>query len=169
MVNAVDYTRLSNPLIRNAQPDISRVLGQRMASGPTIPVLFAMSKAPDLATGLARLSKFRRLFGPLHLVVSEQNKQFSVRVVHDDPDVPLPASLAAPQAAFLHERAQSLAVRPFAPVAVSMPLAQTELESFLDIFGLVPTEGDAALHYRLGDAWIPFVSEIQRAMESNRG
>lgn len=160
MVHAADYARLWNTLIRkSARTDITRLLGQRMASGPSIPVLFALSTAPDLATGLARLAKFKHLFGPLRLVISEQRKQFSIKVMADDPDVPLPASLAAPQVVFLHERAQSLAVRPFAPVAVSMPLSQVERESFVDIFGLVPAEGEAALHYRLDDARIPFVSE----------
>ncbi len=71
----------------------------------------------------------------------------------------MPATLAAPQVVFLHERTQSLAVRPFSPVAVSMPLPQAERESFVDIFGLVPTEGDAALHYRRSDARIAFISE----------
>jgi AraC-like DNA-binding protein len=160
MVNAADYARLWNTLIRKAaRPDVSRLLGQRMASGPTIPVLFALSTAPDLATGLSRLAKFKHLFGPLRLVVTEQNRQFSIRVMPDDPNVPVPASLAAPQVVFLHLRVQSLAVRPFAPVAVSMPLPQSERESFVDVFGLVPSEGEAALHYRLDDARIPFVSE----------
>lgn len=160
MVNAADYARLWNTLVRKAaRPDVIRLLGQRMANGPSIPVLFALSTAPDLATGVARLAKFKHLFGPLRLVVNEQRKQFSVRVVPDDPNVPLPTSLAGPQVVFLHERAQSLAVRPFAPLAVSMPLPQAERESFVDIFGQVPTEGDAALHYRLEDAHIPFVSE----------
>lgn len=160
MVNAADYARLWNMLIRKAAiPNTSRLLGQRMASGPTIPVLFALSTAPDLATGLTRLAKFKHLFGPLRLAVSEHRKQFSIRVIQDDPDVPVPITLAAPQVIFLHERAQSLAVRRFAPLAVSMPLPQAERESFVDIFGLVPTEGDAALHYRPEDARIPFVSE----------
>lgn len=160
MVNAADYARIWNSLIRRAdQPDIVRTLGQRMANGPTIPVLFALSAAPDLATGASRLAKYKHLFGPLRLVVSEQGKRFSIRVVQDDPAVPLPASLAAPQVIFLHERAQSLAVRRFAPVAVSMPLPQAERETFADTFGRVPDEGDAALHYRSEDARIPFVSQ----------
>ena len=160
MVDAADYARLWNTLVRKAaRPDITRLLGQRMANGPSIPVLFALSTAPDLATGLARLAKFKHLFGPLRLVDQRTAQAVlgaggagrSERSVAGQP--------GGPQVVFLHERAQSLAVRPFAPVAVSMPLPQAERESFVDIFGLVPTEGEAALHYRLEDARIPFVSE----------
>lgn len=160
MVDATDFSRLWNALVQKAgHPSVTRLIGQRMANGPTIPILFALSTAPDLATGMERFSRFKHLFGPVRMLVSETAARFSVRVLPDEPGVPLPPTLAAPQVIFLHERAQSLAMRPFAPVAVSMPLPQAERESFADIFGMVPTEGDAALHYRRDDARIGFISE----------
>jgi AraC-like DNA-binding protein len=160
MVDATDFCRLWNTLVKKSgQSSISRLLGQRMANGPAIPVLFALSTAPNLATGMARFSRFKHLFGPVRMLVSETAARFSVHVLPDEPSVPLPPTLSGPQVVFLHERAQSLAMRPFAPVAVSMPLSLAERESFVDIFGLVPTEGDAALHYRRDDARIGFISE----------
>jgi AraC-like DNA-binding protein len=171
MVYADDFCRLWSALVqKSGQPDVSRFLGQRLANGPTIPVHFALSTAPDLATGLARFARFKTLFGPLRLSVTETANRFGVRVLPDDPSVPVPPTASVMQIVFLHLRAQSLAMRPFAPVAVSMPLSHTERESFVDIFGMVPTEGDAALHYRRDDARIGFISEnteLWRATEAD--
>ena len=160
MVDATDFCRLWNALVqKSGHSSVTRLVGQRMANGPTIPVLFALSTARDLATGMERLSRFKHLFGPVRMLVNETATRFSVRILPDEPSVPLPPTLAAPQVIFLHQRAQLLAMRPFAPAAVSMPLSQAERESFVDIFGMVPTEGDAALHYRRDDARIGFISE----------
>ena len=55
-----DFSRLWNALVKKSgQPSISLYLEQRMAYGPAIPILFAPSTAPNLATGVARFSRFK--------------------------------------------------------------------------------------------------------------
>lgn len=51
-----------------------------MAGGPAIPVLFALSTAPDFETGITRMAQFKTLFGPMQFVVSRSTSDFAVRV-----------------------------------------------------------------------------------------
>jgi AraC-like DNA-binding protein len=160
LVLARDYMRLWNTVIRlSPVPDTTRLLGQRMARGPAIPVLFALTAAPDLATGLTRMAKYKSLFGPVRWVVSQRSDRVSLQIVQDTPDVPMPDNLSSPQIVFLHEITKGLAVQPFSPLAVSLPLSLAEREGLADVFGVLPENGPPMLQYRRSDAHIPFVSE----------
>ena len=91
LVTANEYLRLWNAIMDlSRQQDVSRLLGLRMAGGPAISVLFALSPAPDFETGINRMAKFKSLFGPMEFIVSRSPAQFRVRFASVLPTVILP-------------------------------------------------------------------------------
>lgn len=141
------------------QEDISRRLGLRMAGGPAIPVLFALSTAPDFETGIDRMAKFKSLFGPMRIFVSRTWSDFNVCVAPDRPGKTLPGSFSSPQIIYLHAQANALARRAIQPLRVRLPLPLGERERLADVFGQTPDAGDATLIYSRSDARIPFISD----------
>ncbi len=171
LVSAQEYVRLWTALMAlSGRADATRLLGLRMASGPAIPVLFAMSSAPDFETGLDRLARYKRLFGPMRFAITKTQAALSVRVEPDTSDIELPASFSSPQIVYLHAVAMALSTRRFPPSGVSLPLAQAEREDLADVFGFTPTEGPPSLAYARSDARIAFVSDnpaLWRATEAD--
>uniref|UniRef100_UPI002FDD1B6D helix-turn-helix transcriptional regulator n=1 Tax=Rubrimonas sp. TaxID=2036015 RepID=UPI002FDD1B6D len=171
LVSAQEYVRLWTALMAlSGRSDTTRLLGLRMASGPAIPVLFAMSSAPDFETGLERLARYKHLFGPMRFAITRTPAALSVRVEPDAPDIDLPASFSSPQIVYLHAVAMALSTRPFPPTGVSLPLPHTDREDLADVFGVTPAEGPPSLAYARADARIAFVSDnpaLWRATEAD--
>ena len=171
LVSADEYLRLWTAMMDlSPQPDVSHLLGLRMAGGPAIPVLFAMSTAPDLETGISRMAEFKSLFGPMRLMVSRTSTDYTVRIGPDGPTLSLPASFSSPQIIYLQAQATALAQRRLLPLRVSLPLPQDERERLEPVIGQVPTHGEPVLTYARADARIPFVSdnpELWRATEAD--
>ena len=162
-VSAKEYLLLWNEIIKRANsPFIYRTLGQRMANGPAIPVLFSLSCAPNLQTGLERFSRFKHLFGPIKLILKPSTKAFTAEFHPSEDGVALPASFSVPQIIFLYCKANLLSVKPLQPIRVRLPLPQAERENLNDIFGSVPEEGDPQIVYHSEDMAKPFISENER-------
>ncbi len=160
LVTSDEYLRLwAAMMMLSRQQDVARLLGLRMAGGPAIPVLFALSTAPDFETGIARMAQFKSLFGPMQFVVSQTSSEFTVRVAPDMATSPLPGSFSSPQIIYLHAQANALARHAIRPLRVSLPLPQDERARLVDVFGQVPDDGDAALTYARADARAPFISD----------
>lgn len=171
LVTAADFVRLWALVIDQAnRPSLSRYLGERMASGPAIPVLFALSTAPDFATGLERMTRFKHLFGPVRLVSQSVGETIQTALVSDEPAVDLPPSFTSSQMVYVQAQLRSLATRPIWPLAARMPLARPEREDLADLFGLVPEHGEPMLRYKLEDLSVPFISgneELWAAVEAD--
>ncbi len=171
LVTADVYLRLWTAMMDlSAQPDVSRLLGLRMAGGPAIPVLFALSTAPDFETGINRMAEFKSLFGPMQFIMTRSPSEFTVRVGPDLPTAPLPGSFSSPQIIYLHAQANALARHQIHPLRVRLPLPLDERERLEDVFGQVPGEGEATLSYARSDARLPFVSdnpELWQATEAD--
>lgn len=160
LVSADEYLRLWAAMMDLSKlPDVSKLLGLRMAGGPAIPVLFALSTAPDFETGITRMAQFKSLFGPMQFVVWRSASEFTVRVVPDLATTTLPGSFSSPQIIYLHAQANALSRHPIRPVRVSLPLPQDERERLSDVFGQTPAHGEATLTYTRSDARIAFVSD----------
>lgn len=160
LVTADEYLRLWNALMDlSKQQDVSRLLGLRMAGGPAIPVLFALSTAPDFETGIERMAKFKSLFGPMKFIVSRSASEFTVHVAPDVASATLPGSFSSPQIVYLHAQANALARHAIRPLRVSLPLPEEERERLFDDFGQMPSQGEATLTYSRTDARMPFVSD----------
>lgn len=160
LVSAEEYLRLWSAMMDvSRQQDVARLLGLRMAGGPAIPVLFALSTAPDFETGITRMAQFKSLFGPMQFVVSRSAQEFTVRVAPDVATALLPGSFSSPQIIYLHAQANALARHAIRPLRVNLPLPQDERARLADVFGMIPEHGDAALTYARADARRPFISD----------
>ena len=167
LVSAEEYLRLWAAMMDLAgQQDISRLLGLRMAGGPAIPILFALSTAPDFETGITRMAQFKSLFGPMQFVVSRSALEFTVRVAQDVTTAPLPGSFSSPQVIYLHAQANALARHAIRPLRVSLPLPHDERMRLSDVFGMIPDEGDAAVTYTRADSRVPFISDNPELWEA---
>lgn len=171
LVSAEEYIAIWNAMMAQSRnTDITRLLGLRIASGPAIPVLFAMSSAPDLETGLDRISEFKHLFGPMRFEIARTSAELRIRVTADAHGLQLPSSFSSPQIVYVHAQAMALAVRRFSPRSVSLPLPVNQRQGLADVFGMVPHEGEPALTYSRANAQIPFMSdnpELWRATEAD--
>ena len=160
LVSADEYLRLWAAMMDlSRRQDVSKLLGLRMAGGPAIPVLFALSTAPDFETGIDRMAQYKNLFGPMQFIVSRSPSEFTVSVAPDLPTAPLPGSFSSPQIIYLHAQANALARQAIRPLRVCLPLPQDERERLAETFGRVPERGDATVTYARADARAPFVSD----------
>lgn len=160
LVTAEEYLRLWTAMMDlSGQQDVSKLLGLRMAGGPAVPVLFALSTAPDFETGIQRMAKFKSLFGPMQLVISHNASEFCVRVVSDVQGTALPGSFSSAQIVYIHAQANALARHAIRPLRVCLPLPQDARGRMTEVFGLVPEDGDASLTYSRPDARVPFISD----------
>ncbi len=167
LVTAEEYLRLWTAITDlSGQQDISKLLGLRMAGGPAIPVLFALSTAPDFETGITRMAQFKSLFGPMQFAVSRSASEFTVSVAPDVATAPLPGSFSSPQIIYLHAQANALARHAIRPLRVFLPLPQDERERLEETFGQVPGHGDATLTYARADARVPFISDNPELWEA---
>ncbi|PWR04497.1 virulence regulating protein [Meridianimarinicoccus roseus] len=167
LVSADEYLALwASMMDLSQQQDVSKLLGVRMASGPAIPVLFALSTAPDFETGIDRMSRFKSLFGPMRFVVTRTLSNFSVSVAPDRADLSLPGSFSSPQIIYLHAQASALARQAIRPLQVCLPLPRGERERLADVFEQVPDEGEATLIYARTDACVPFISDNPELWEA---
>lgn len=169
LVSADEYLTLWAAMMDlTVQDDVSKLLGLRMAGGPAIPVLFALSTAPDFETGITRMAEFKSLFGPMKFIVSQSASEFTVRVAPDVATAPLPGSFSSPQIIYLHAQANALARRAIHPLRVCLPLPQDERGRLADIFGLIPDHGCATLTYARTDARMPFISNNPELWEATK-
>ncbi len=160
LVTSDEYLRLWAAMMDiSKQRDVSRLLGLRLAGGPAIPVLFALSTAPDFETGIERMAKFKSLFGPMQFIVSSGASEFTVRVAADVATATLPGSFSSPQIIYLHTQTNGLSRHAIRPLRVCLPLPEDERERLSDVFGQVPSHGEATLTYSQSDARAPFVSD----------
>lgn len=171
LVSAPEYLKLWTAMMDlSQQPDVAKLLGLRMASGPAIPVLFAMSSAPDFETGVTRLSAYKSLFGPMAFDLARTADAFTVRVTPNEQNLFLPPTFSSPQIVYLHAKTMALARQRFRPRKVSLPLPKMEREALKDVFGTVPDDGPPTLSYTMADARVPFVSanpDLWDATEAN--
>lgn len=159
LVSAAEYLKLWTAMMDlSSEPNVAKTMGLRMASGPAVPMLFAMSSAPDFETGVTRMAAYKSLFGPTTFDLESTPDLFTVRVNPNEQNYPLPPTFSSAQTIYLHAKTMTLAQHRFLPQSVSLPLPRAQREDLEDVFGTVPDDGAAALSYVVADARVPFIS-----------
>lgn len=159
LVSGDDYVLLWDAIVElSGAPCIARDLGLRMAQGPAVPVLFAMSAAANFETGLKRMARYKHLFGPMRFAITQSKTELKIQVIPDGLVPELPITFSSAQIVFLHAKTKSLATRAFTPSFVSVPLPVSERESLEEVFGMVPEFGSPILCYAASHVQVPFVS-----------
>lgn len=160
LVYAQEYMHLWNAFAARSKIEkLSQCIGERMSNGPIVPVLLAMSSAPNFMIGIRRLSELERIFGPVKIHITQSGPFFEVDLTSVQPDVELPPTFSAPQIIYMQSSCRRFAVKPFHPLSVRIPLSANERDGLIDVFGCRPEFGAPKLVYRTADVLEPFFSE----------
>jgi len=156
-----DFVDLWNSVIHLAGSSFNPLsLGRKMANGPLIPIFLACSCAPNLRVGLERLARYKALFGPVIMVVSNNRNGLRVEFMPEDEDVELPVSMAVPMSIFVVEKARNHTARQINPLVVTLPASQLDTTEAETYFGCAPQiSNTAALEFTEKDASTRFISE----------
>ena len=160
-VTSQDFVALWNSVIDLAGPRYDPLLlGRKMANGTMAPIFLACTCAPNLRVGLERVARYKALFGPVLMVISNQRYGLRVEFRPDTDDIELPASLAIPMSIFVVEKARNHSARHINPLSVSLPESRYDLSAAEAYFGALPLSSDiVALEFTEKDANTRFISE----------
>ncbi|WP_299549577.1 AraC family transcriptional regulator [uncultured Tateyamaria sp.] len=135
-VTAADYFSGWNAILAEADRDDAPLfLGRAYARGPFNPAFFAFTCSPTVAVGLERLSLFKPLTGPLILSLNRlQDQTLEITKTSNQPTLPLPATFAATELAFLTEAIRACTGHHVTPRSARLPeriACHEALEEFL--------------------------------------
>jgi AraC-like DNA-binding protein len=138
------------------------MLGQSVSVEAFSPPIFACFCSPNLNTALARLSKYKRLMGPLRLDITAGGRE-TVAVFGGLPDeMPPPPSMIATELVFLVHMARLATRENVVPARVFVPTRLAESERFEAFFGTAVSPGPASgVSFRAEDALKPFLTTHQ--------
>ena len=137
-VTATDYFAGWNAILAEAdREDAPLVLGRAYARGPFNPAFFAFTCSPTVAVGLERLSLFKPLTGPLFLGLKRRPDQsLEISKTSNTPSLPMPATFAATELAFLTEAMRACTGHHIVPLNARLPerlACHDALEEFLGV------------------------------------
>ncbi|MGB3472317.1 MAG: helix-turn-helix domain-containing protein [Erythrobacter sp.] len=160
LVSGQDFVVLFQTLAEMAGERADPIaVGKAMASGPILPIFLALSIAPNMAEGFRRLARYKTLFGPMAINLSQSKAGLRVEIVADDPTLTLPAQLSAPIAVFLVEKARAHSLKDIVPLRVTFPGGLIEDDVASAYFGTNIVHGaNVVIDFATTDALAPFVS-----------
>lgn len=163
-VTARQYFDVWNAMVEMAdREDLAQHLGVAIARGPVVPVFLALSCAPDLESGLHRLSKYKSLIGPVRMRVTRDARQLVVDYLSADASVEMPATMGALHLVFSVEKARGLMGHPIQPLAATLKATEPYRRSLGQYLGVVPDYGEgASVRYAMADAQRPFIGGDDR-------
>jgi AraC-like DNA-binding protein len=163
-VTARQYFDVWNAMVELAdREDLAEYLGVAIARGPVVPVFLALSCAPDLESGLHRLSRFKSLIGPVSMSVMKDAHQLVVEYQSVDPAVEMPATMGALHLVFSVEKARGLMAHPLRPLAATLKATEAYRRTLGQYLGVMPEYGETtSLRYALLDAKRPFIGGNDR-------
>ncbi len=140
--------------------DVVPYLGVAISRGPVIPVFFTLSCAPDLETGLMRMSQFKSLLGPTRMRVFRDGPLLRVEYESADSRIPMPSSLGALQIVCMVENIRGATAHLVQPVMTGFNGTDAERRQIAGHLGIMPERSDAAfVAFSPEDAKRRFISE----------
>lgn len=134
-------------------------LGQGVSVEAFNPPIFAVLCSPNLNIGMERLSRFKRLIGPLTLDVDVTSESTKVSLDCLFEDNPLPDSLAATELVFLVNLVRLASREQIVPISVTSTAALADKDRYSEYFGVSPKQGESnCLTFSAFDARRPFVT-----------
>ncbi|MEM8500529.1 MAG: helix-turn-helix domain-containing protein [Pseudomonadota bacterium] len=163
-VTAAQYFDAWNALERlTDHPCHITFLGVTIARGPVIPTFFALTCAPNLETGLRRLSLYKSLLGPTQLRVFREHDLFWIEFHSADAALDVPSGLGALNLVYLVEAVRLATADHIIPASASLRGTKHERHDIAGHLGVMPEDGDFnAVAYTMADARRSFVSENPR-------
>jgi len=159
-VDAATYFRLWEAVLaRSPRPDAIAFLGKTMANGPVIPAFFALSSAPTLRVGFARLARYKRLIGPTAIAIQETTDTVTLTFLSEVQEAPMPASLGALHLVFAAERARTLTASEVRPLSATLPSGAGVFEGVSEDLGITPDpDRTSSIVFSSADMNTPLVS-----------
>jgi len=134
-------------------------IGQAISVEAFDPPIFASMCSPNLNIAFQRLSVFKKLFGPLALLVDVTANHTSATLECYAEAGPIPRSMAAAETVFLTQLVRLATRHRVVPIAVSMPELPDRIEDYKEYFGVMPKAGNAVcVTFSHEDAVRPFLT-----------
>lgn len=177
LVDAATYFGLwERALSMSTRSDAVVFLGTTMATGPVIPAFFALSSAPTLRIGFARLARYKGLIGPTAIRIEETPRSVTLSFYSEDASVPMPPSFGALHLVFAAERARTLTARPVKPLQATLPILGDRFDGVSESIDTVPRTGDvSSITFAAKDMDMPLVAqddalwrEVEQDLEAQR-
>ncbi len=144
-------------------------LGQAVPVESFNPPLFAALCSPNLLVGMKRLSDYKKLLGPMSLVVRENSTSVTLTLDTIDPEETIPGFLAATESVFLVHLIRLATREHVVPLKIETQEALDcdrvtpclgQDRAYLDFFGIAPQQGDRnQITFSLADARQPFLTK----------
>lgn len=146
--------------VLSPRADYVPYLGVAISRGPVIPVFFTLSCAPDLETGLKRLSQFKSLLGPTRMKVFWDGALLRVEYESTDNRTTMPPSMGALQIVCLVENIRGATAHLLHPVLAGFDGSEEERRQIAGHLGVMPERSDSAfVSFSAEDAKRRFISE----------
>lgn len=160
-VTSEDYFRLWNSLEQAAGTDVFPLkIGQHLSVEAFDPPIFASLCSANLNMALQRLSQFKRLVGPLTLLVEITAQQTTVTLNSSENAEAIPRSLAAAELVLFTQLARVGTRKRLVPLRVELVHLPDQREPYQEYFGVPLTSGLAhRLTFAATDARQPFLTE----------
>ena len=151
-------------------------LGQSVSTEAFHPLIFAALCSPNLTTALRRISQYKRLVAPMHVVLEEYPDRLFVGIHWDDPAIEPPPSLTATELVFTTQIARIGTREHIKPLKIESPHPMEPLEAYEAFFGVAPVLGvrhgatfsaeDAQRPFLTASEslWKTFAPELQRRL-----
>jgi AraC-like DNA-binding protein len=159
-VTAAQYVAAWEAMVRLAgREDLASQLGIAIARGPLVPVFLALDCAPDLESGLRRITRYKRLIGPTRMHVFSDDATLTVEYESRVPEPELPASMLALYLAFVVEKARLMTAQAMIPVAATLKASEDARQTLARHLGVMPRYIEkATLSFSRADVSAPFLS-----------
>ena len=160
---AEEYFKLWEALEQSLKtPCFPLELASSITAEAFTPPIFASLCSPNLNVAMERLSRFKRLIGPMTLNVEKNASETVLTLDCLFTELPLPESLAVMELVFLTNLVR-LGTREFiVPLYISSKTEFSDVNRYSEYFGRIPVRGE---HYQLKfsaeDAARPFITENQ--------
>jgi AraC-like DNA-binding protein len=156
-----EYFRLWSGLEQAAGTEVLPLkIGQHISVEAFDPPIFASLCSANLNTALQRLSQFKRLIGPLILLVEVTAHQTTVTLDCSGDSEQLPRSLGAAELVFMTQLARLGTRKRVVPLRVELVELPLERGAYQEYFGVPLSKGSVhRLTFSASDAEQPFLTE----------
>lgn len=165
-LDAVSYFRLWTCLEEMTDdPELALKIGQMISVEHFSPPIFAAFCSPDLYTAAMRLSQFKRLIGPMELLVEMEHDQTAITYGFLSQGISPPASLILVELIFLVRLARLGTREAIVPAQVitSFSVDADATEGLASFFGVSKEEGESnTLVFQREDAIRPFLTANEK-------
>ena len=147
--------------------ELALKLAQAMSVEAFDPALFACLCSPDLNTALQRLAHYKRLIGPLNMVVDIRSDKTLVTLSCYGHTEPIPRSLGVSELMFFTQLARLATRERIEPLSASLPNLPVDLGAYKAYLGCTLSASEQIqIAFSAQDARRPFLTENMAMWEA---